>query len=1017
MWTTGSTLRSWGDAIASSSAPAANEMPVVPIDAIPVLIMAATPRDDDLTIFGDPVEGSPGAPTDGFVKRGDFAYRYDLKSVLLETSDGSPALMTGNKPSVWWTLNPPADGNLTAQLSLLNWTPNPAPKALERTEFMEQTIVERWGTICNDAAPAGAVLWTFSREPLGPSESGWNVDGIAWPDPADTIRSEDVELNLHVHETWRTGDRALDRSRGLIPAIIEGGKVFCFPDNLPEPPSETPGRPTRPITPRDLGSERARIPTVSFAELPPEIADLMAPRPAPETPAERLVRPTVPLTRVTPLRRTPTLTTRAPLGTTITNLRAAATRTTTTLGSGATPIRFRDLQATERARLAEATAGSFGRRKAETLDAAPIKVDEALRRLSAGEAVNRSALLGGLSAASTGATTGRFNDNARCDGRILAAPLWDIGDPVVFGDKTRADQIQQELDLLGHKHGPLSDVIQIDCGPIMAGAILLWVNERLVLRETGNRPHIALHYLDESGAILAERPLFVTDMVSVTGLPARWVDVSGPWIRDIFHTAIYAQMALPQRTPALFQLDPPEGCVALNIGVAYPDRNTARKMEHMGRAYYVGAIELTSVAEATRSDWDQTQIDRDRSVVESFLGPESGDIALMFPNKTYKVTTVTEVKVRDNEGAIQDDPNQVSTHWFRTDNKQPRRLDPWLLATIPAEKESHVFGHEDLKIVFATNDVDKIYAAYGKELRARLKAASFRQVDEPDLQHPFPITDATLDNVKAHALSPFEAVIVDLLAEVGPCVPVDEERVRHTSVTLPIPLDPYTDYILDIESVDIGAPMSTKGDLVLRRAFDTGAFASTEAFVSDFVGTPTEHRAAQTGALQAVGAAFAAKAPEGAEFDTALRDAGLEPMPVPDSPRVLIFWQQTNPAADPQPAAVMIDASEPLHRTRALPEEVESDDDVPVKRLVLTQQEWLTIAEGPSGGNIVDRVVFAPGGQRALLTLKPNSRGKVLHVDMIRRAFTEPYLDGAAATDTRFRIVAETLARAPWEED
>ena len=41
----------------------------------------------------------------------------------------------------------------------------------------QQTIVERWGTICDDAAPAGAVLWTFSREPLGPSESGWNVDG------------------------------------------------------------------------------------------------------------------------------------------------------------------------------------------------------------------------------------------------------------------------------------------------------------------------------------------------------------------------------------------------------------------------------------------------------------------------------------------------------------------------------------------------------------------------------------------------------------------------------------------------------------------------------------------------------------------------------------------------------------------------------------------------------------------------------------------------------------------------
>ena len=80
-------------------------------------------------------------------------------------------------------------------------------------------------------------------------------------------------------------------------------------------------------------------------------------------------------------------------------------------------------------------------------------------------------------------------------------------------------------------------------------------------------------------------------------------------------------------------------------------------------------------------------------------------------------------------------------------------------------------------------------------------------------------------------------------------------------------------------------------------------------------------------------------------------------------------------------------------------------------------QEWLTVAEGASGGNIVDKVVFAPGRQRVLLTLKPLSRGKVLHLDLIRRAFTAAYLDGAAATDTAYRIVSETLRHAPWEEE
>ena len=92
-----------GDAVSSVSQPASNLMPVVPIDSIPVLVMAATPRDDTLKIFGEDVEGSSGAPSDGYVKRGDFSYRYDLKEVRLETADGSPAVTAGDTPSGWWS--------------------------------------------------------------------------------------------------------------------------------------------------------------------------------------------------------------------------------------------------------------------------------------------------------------------------------------------------------------------------------------------------------------------------------------------------------------------------------------------------------------------------------------------------------------------------------------------------------------------------------------------------------------------------------------------------------------------------------------------------------------------------------------------------------------------------------------------------------------------------------------------------------------------------------------------------
>ena len=130
----------------------------------------------------------------------------------------------------------------------------------------------------------------------------------------------------------------------------------------------------------------------------------------------------------------------------------------------------------------------------------------------------------------------------------------------------------------------------------------------------------------------------------------------------------------------------------------------------------------------------------------------------------------------------------------------------------------------------------------------------------------------------------------------------------------------------------------------------------------------------------------------------------------------MIFWEQAGPDAQPAPVAVLIDASEPLRRTRMLPAEVETEDDTPVKRLELAPREWLNVAEGAGGDAIIDRLVYAPGDQRLLMTLKPGARGKILQADLVRLAFPLSYLDGPAATDARFPILAETLARAPWEE-
>jgi hypothetical protein len=86
-------------------------------------------------------------------------------------------------------LRPPNEANESAQLALLSWIPNPTPKALQASEELTETVKDRWGTVCDKAAPPTPVLWTFRYEPLGPSVPGWEVTGEPWPDPPDTVRS------------------------------------------------------------------------------------------------------------------------------------------------------------------------------------------------------------------------------------------------------------------------------------------------------------------------------------------------------------------------------------------------------------------------------------------------------------------------------------------------------------------------------------------------------------------------------------------------------------------------------------------------------------------------------------------------------------------------------------------------------------------------------------------------------------------------------------------------------------
>jgi hypothetical protein len=900
------------DGVEAASAPSSG-LPVVPIDAIPVLMMSAPPLTvEGLTFEGETLNSTPEAPPDGWVPRGDVYFKYTLTKVHLIGS-----VTAGSQPATWWKQKSGATA-LEAQLALLSWVPEATPKAIERSTFLVESVKESWGTVCGRAAPAAPVLWTFLDEVLGPSLVGWVLDGEAWPDPPDTVRSQEPDTVLKVTERWRYGDPMLDLLAGVIPAQVEGAAVRC----------------PRPV---DQSSHMTGIVTA--------------------------------VARI------------APAGPPVDVIGAAR-----------------------------------GRKATEVFTDERLTLTEAVRRLNSGVKVSRATLsqLVPGSAPPTAAIAVPPAER-RCVSRVLAAPMFDSREPQPFGGPERLKLLLKGRKALHFESGPLDDAVVFHTGPVVDATFYLLVPLRVL---EGRLLVVAV--CDEKEHTLIQRLVTPGDLVPPGTFPSRWTDPPGPWDDEmqllVQHQALL--QAQGYRGVVVTINGVPEGRT-IQIGLLPQHPKLHRALTH--RPFYVAAVEALREGEVARFDWDTSEQEKKQGVLETALGPESADHALLLPETVYGAQVQWDAsRERRPAGGSPTDHESVTgqtrTFWFKTDKFDPEapiRLDPWMLCSTPEDKEDHYFGSEPIRVVFGTNNVARMYDVYGQRLQVRIRAASFRPTPSTSsVPHPFPINESTLELVKASVLSPWEAVVEELVDDT--CVPVFEERIRHSMITMPIPLEPFTDYMLDIESLEKAAPEGASGVNVWRRSFSTGGFPTLADFAESFAIGATQHRHAQPGALQAIGTTVGTT-PQGSQLDQALVNAGLEPLPVPKVPRVVVFWETSDPT--PQPAALLLDASEPMWRSRHIPREVTDLEPAGNKRYELEPVEWLKLEEQSGGDPVVDRIVCAPGAQRALVTLKPNSRGKRIRLALIRLAQKEPYLDGPGATDEFHTVTDLRFVQAPWEDE
>ena len=93
------------------------------------------------------------------------------------------------------------------------------------------------------------------------------------------------------------------------------------------------------------------------------------------------------------------------------------------------------------------------------------------------------------------------------------------------------------------------------------------------------------------------------------------------------------------------------------------------------------------------------------------------------------------------------------------------------------------------------------------------------------------------------------------------------------------------------------------------------------------------------------------------------------------------------------------------------------DDTGPVlaHRWVLSDTEWLQLQDKSAAGVVAPNgMIRAPGGQRALIVLAPNARGKTLKIDLVSLAF--PALPFLNQIEQRATLIELVLDHAPWEE-
>jgi hypothetical protein len=1026
------------DASLGNAAPAGvTALPMVPIDSVPVVQLGASPLVNGTTTFTDPLVASPQQTSDGYIRLGGGREaRYELRELAL-----SPALpvSAGRPPATWRTERPPdpRSADTTIDLALCSRIPTVASRALERSTDLDAQITRRWRDLCTPIAPPTCVLYTFCGQPLGPSGHGWRLAGTPQPDPPGAIRTKPPPTLLEMAEPQTDpGSRLLDAlladggAGAIFPAEIIGPNVdggceepppvdltcISFPSATEHPGPNPLLHPGARFDVRDAtgalapGTRILRLGHVTGLDVGFRTEIVFdAPTPVVELSLARFAQPArigafdaggalVDATTMTAPQdtlETVRLTGTAP----IVRVRIDARQAETLLAAvcfvpGQPPGRPRppqvhptgddrvDRLAREFLERREARERLAAEEEAERVEAATLRVGDGL------------ALIAGVGARPAAARA------AAAGGRGRALKLPQRSDT----RRAAALELTRELKIYAATR-PDDQWIVLRTGRatrvtvFLAAAKPLLVPDRLLVRQR-----------DADGNLLDARSLVDLGPTPVTGvttgLPARWLDPAGPWLAHVQPVAMFlADQAFGQLSRVVVTINPAANADRIELLVP----NDAPIVPPP--AVVVGVVEVCPAAEAERQATDETV---KQGQIETLIGYLSGGAAvpLLEPGKTYTLTVRYDVRTRLEGGSPSPPASRTEAFRFTTDASAPARLDPWVLGTTPDDEARHHFTDDPVRLVFNDLAIIQLYSAYGKKLRFVLRTADGVPIPTHEI--------ASLDPVDAGLTTPYHEFLEGMVAAgLLPCVgSVSAEK--HGSWTSPVPLRPLLDYTLDVETDPAPPPPpSTEPRVPLfRRSFTTSRFAGVAELVEDLRRRRIRHRAL-TARLTGLPAGTPVAVAADEMIQSTLVAAGEQALPAPEDSGVVVYWARQLGATAFSLHAILIDAAEPLWRTRREPvlETVPGQLDPAYQRIVPGEAVALRLVEQDS--TAIARFVRSPGGTRTLALVKDTfavpAAGATITIRAERPASSLYGLAAQAVTVLALQI--GDGGAAPWETD